>query len=187
MPTAIRDNQKDGTLEPMLLAPLPTISIAMSSAVFRLVIAFGRMVVYLVFGIVVMGLWHQADFLSLLIVLASAMLSFIALGVLSSAFVIVLKQGDPVIVAYAALTAMLGGAFFPVTALPSWVRPVANLIPLTYALTGLRAALDGASPANVLGPTFVLCGMAAVLLPLGILAFNWAVDRAKKEGSLAQY
>ena len=187
MPQAIRDNQKDGTLEPMLLTPISTINLAISSTLFRLVIAFGRLIIYLVFGAVVIGLWHHVDLLSLIIVMASAMLGFLALGILSSAFVIFVKQGDPVLVAYGALTALLGGVLFPVDALPSWIRPFADLIPLTYALNGLRAALDGAPPSQVLGPTLVLCGMAAVLMPFGILAFNWAVNRAKTEGSLAQY
>jgi ABC-2 type transport system permease protein len=187
MPQAIRDNQKDGTLEPMLLTPISTMNLAISSALFRLFIALGRMVIYLILGIAVIGLWRQANFLSLLVVLLSAMLGFLALGILSSAFVIFLKQGDPVLVAYGALTALLGGVLFPVAALPAWIRPFADFVPLTYALSGLRAALDGARLTQVLGPTLVLCGLAAVLMPLGILAFNWAVNRAKKEGSLAQY
>ncbi|HLH74619.1 MAG TPA: ABC transporter permease, partial [Chloroflexota bacterium] len=166
---------------------ISTMNLAISSALFRLFIALGRMVIYLILGIAVIGLWRQANFLSLLVVLLSAMLGFLALGILSSAFVIFLKQGDPVLVAYGALTALLGGVLFPVAALPAWIRPFADFVPLTYALSGLRAALDGARLTQVLGPTLVLCGLAAVLMPLGILAFNWAVNRAKKEGSLAQY
>lgn len=187
LPQAIRGNQKDGTLEPMLLTPISTMSLAVSSSLFGFVQALARMIVYLGFGVVALGVWREANVLTLLAVLVTATLSFVALGALSAAFIIVLKQGDPIIVAYSALTALVGGVFFPVSALPVWIRPISRLVPLTYALDGLRLALDGAPLARVAGPLVALGGMALVLLPLGALAFNLAVNYAKKEGSLGQY
>ncbi|MGH7861713.1 MAG: ABC transporter permease [Candidatus Dormibacteraceae bacterium] len=187
LPQAIRDNQKDGTLEPMLLTPVSTIDLAVSSSLFKFALALFRMAVYLGFGGLVLGLWHQPNLLTLIIVLIPATASFVALGALSAAFIIVLKQGDPVIVAYSAVTALVGGVFFPVSSLPAWIRPVANLVPLTYALDGLRAGLDGAPLSQVTEPVLALCVITAVFLPLGIIAFNWAISRAKMEGSLGQY
>jgi ABC-2 type transport system permease protein len=186
-PQAIRENQKDGTLEPMLLTPISTVNLAVSSSLFKLAFAFARTIIYLAFGALVLGFWHHANLFSMLVVLAPATVTYFGLGALSAAFIIILKQGDPVLVAYAGITALIGGAIFPVTALPTWARPIADLFPLTHALVGLRAALEGAPPAQVVAPALVLCAMAVVFLPLGLVAFNLAVNRAKMEGSLAQY
>jgi ABC-2 type transport system permease protein len=187
IPQAIRDNQKSGTLEPMLLTPIATFTLAFSSSLFRFVLAFGRTAVYMAFGILVLGIWREANPLTLLIVLIPAIATFIAIGALSAAFIVLVKQGDPVLVAYSAITALLGGVFFPIEVFPSWVQSLTVVIPLMHALNGVRAALHGASPVQVLNPVLVLIGMAVVLLPIGIIAFNWAVNRAKMEGSLAQY
>ena len=187
IPQAIRDNQKSGTLEPMLLTPIATFTLAFSSSLFRFVLAFGRTAVYVAFGILVLGIWREVNLLTLLIVLIPAIATFIALGALSAAFIVLLKQGDPVLVAYAAITALFGGVFFPIDVLPDWLRRLTVVNPLMHALTGVRAALEGTSPDRVLNSMLVLLGMAVVLLPIGIVAFNWAVNRAKMEGSLAQY
>lgn len=183
----ISENQKAGTLEPMLMTPISATRLLFSSALFKLLLAVARLTVYLVMAVVLLGFWHGASVLSALLVVVPALATFIAIGTLSAAFVMVVKQGDPVVAAYAWLTALLGGVLFPVSALPAWVQPLAMLVPLTHALDGVRAALGGAQPAEVARQAGILAAMAAVLLPLGVVCFNAAVNRAKQEGSLAQY
>lgn len=187
LPQAIRDQQKSGTFEPMMLAPVSTITLALSSSFFRFVVSLVRMAFFIGFGVLVLGYWHHADPLSVMIVMLPALASFAALGVLSSAFIILVKQGDPILLAYGAVTVLLGGMLFPVSALPAWLRPLADLVPLTHALSGVRAGLNGSAPIDVLPQVGILLAMTAVFLPLGIWAFNWAIDRAKREGSLAEY
>jgi hypothetical protein len=54
-------------------------------------------------------------------------------------------------------------------------------------LAGLRAALDGATPTDVLGYAVELLVMAAVLFPVGVVAFSWSIRRAKEDGTLGHY
>jgi ABC-2 type transport system permease protein len=184
---SIGDNQKSGTLEPMLLTPVGGLRLAVGSALFKMAIAAARMTIYLALGVLVFGFWRTADAASGLFVFVPATISFVALGILAAAFVVLVKQADPVLLAYAWITGILGGVLFPVAVLPAWVQPLSAVVPLTHALAGMRAALDGAPPSAVRGQATVLTIMAAVLLPLGVAGFNWAVARAKQEGSLAQY
>jgi len=90
-------------------------------------------------------------------------------------------------VAYGAVMGLLGGALFPTQTLPDWVQALAQLLPLTPALAGLRAALDGATPTDVLGYAVELLVMAAVLFPVGVVAFSWSIRRAKEDGTLGHY
>lgn len=186
-PQSLRDNQKSGTLEPLLLTPTTALGVALASSLFRIVLALVRLVAYLAFGALVLGFWHRANLLTVALVVLAAWLTFAAIGILSSAFIILAKQGDPVLIAYGAVSALMSGVFFPVASLPAWLQPLARLNPLTYALDGCRQALDGASPLRVAPAALTLLVMGLAILPPAILAFNWAVNRARKEGSLAQY
>ncbi len=187
LPIGIRDNQQAGTLEPMLLAPVNNMTLLLSFWMFRFLLSLVRTVLLMSFGFLILGFWHDADVVSVIAVVLPAIVAFFALGALSAAFVVLVKQGDPIRIAYTAMIAIFGGAFFPVQALPEWIQPLALLMPLTYALSGIRDGLNGASPQDVLPQIIVLTVMAVVLMPIGLRAFSYSIDRAKREGALGEY
>lgn len=184
---AISENQKAGTLEPMLLTRVSGVRLVVSSALFRLSLSLGRMLVYLAVGTAIFGYWRSVNVVTALLVFVPALVGFLAIGMLAAGFIVLVKQGDPVLLAYAWLTGLLGGAIFPTTVLPVWAQPLTVLVPLTHALAGIRAALEGAPPQVVLDRVAVMAVMAVVCWPLGLLTFSWAITRAKQEGSLGQY
>jgi ABC-2 type transport system permease protein len=187
IPQSVRDNQKSGTLETMLMTPIMALHLAVASGLFAIALALCRLAIYLGVGVLALGYWREANVVTVLLVAAPAVLVFVALGVLSTAFVILVKQGDPVLIAYGALNALLSGLFFPVQSLPEWAQTLALLMPLTYALNGVRAGLAGAPPGAALDSILILLAMLALLTPIGLGAFALAVTRARKEGSLVQY
>jgi ABC-2 type transport system permease protein len=72
--------------------------------------------------------------------------------------------------------------------LPVWLQRVANLVPLTHALDGMRfALLQGHSVDQLLAVIVKLAAFAVVLLAGGIFTFNRAVELAKRTGSLTEY
>lgn len=187
LPGVIRDNQRSGTFEPLLLAPISVMNLIVCSSLFKFFIGLTRLAMYLGLGVLVLGFWQQANWLSLLCVVLPGMLVFLSIGTLASAFIVLFKQGDPILSSYTWLTAVFGGVFFPITSLPGWLQPVSFFVPLSYALVGLRAALQGASPLEVLPQALALLGAGIVLWPISLVCFNWSVNRAKMEGSLVQY
>jgi ABC-2 type transport system permease protein len=187
LPGVIRQGQQAGTLEPMLAAPLRLFDLVVASSLFGLFQSLTRVVLLMLFGIFVLGFWHDANFASLLVVLVPGAVAIFALSVLFAAVVVLIKQADPIIGAYAMMAAILGGMVFPVEVLPIWIRPLAWLIPISHAMTGTRLALAGETIAEVAVHAAVLAAIAVVLLPASIFAFNWAVQRAKYEGSLVEY
>src|SRR2546427_337986 len=83
---------------------------------------------------------------------------------------------------------IVGGVFYPPQDMPVWLGGWSRLLPITYALHALRRALlRGSRFADLLPDIRALVLFAAVLLPLGILAFRFAVRKARQEGSLVQY
>ena len=141
----------------------------------------------MLFGVFVLGFWHDANFAALLVVLVPGAVAIFALSILFAAVVVLIKQADPIIGAYSMMAAILGGMVFPVEVLPIWIRPLAWLIPISHAMTGTRLALAGEGIGEIAVHAIVLAAIAVVLLPVSIFAFNWAVQRAKYEGSLVEY
>jgi ABC-2 type transport system permease protein len=187
LPRAIHDQQQAGTLEPMLLAPISNMSLLTSFWLFRFLLATLRMISLLAFGIIALGFWHSANPLSVALILVPAELTFLGIGAISAGFVVLFKEGDPVRFAYTGITTTLGGAFFPVTALPGWLQIFAAIVPLTHALSGIREGLNGGSVADVMPQFLTLVAMAAVIVPIGLWTFGWALKRARREGTLGEY
>ena len=80
------------------------------------------------------------------------------------------------------------GVSYPLAVLPGWMQTVAQYIPLTYAIQGIRdIGLRGASLAE-LTPTLTPLAWFAVLLPLlGFVTFTVTERRARRSGALGQY
>ena len=100
----------------------------------------------------------------------------------------IFKKGDPTTWLVTSLSWLLGGVFYPVQILPSWLEKLAYLLPITYALDGMRMALlQGHSLYQLRANILALSIFTIFLLPISIFVFGKAVKRAKIEGSLAQY
>jgi len=187
--SSIREGQTMGTLEMMLLSPLRLSSILVSSSLWGYIFTSFRVVLYLLLGTLVFGIaMGNANILAALVVFFLSILSFCGLGILSAAFVVVLKKGDPVSWAFGSLSSLLGGVFYPISVLPEWLQPLSGFLPLTYSLDGMRLALlQGYTVLEVWRDIAFLALFAVILLPTGVLAFRFAVRRAKVEGTLSQY
>jgi ABC-2 type transport system permease protein len=68
----------------------------------------------------------------------------------------------------------LSGIFFPLEILPSWLRSVATVMPLTYLGDALRQVMVGGTPFVPLGvDVAVLAGWLVVCLGISARFFRW--------------
>jgi ABC-2 type transport system permease protein len=186
---SIREGQMMGTLEIMLLSPTRLSAILVSSSLWPYVLTTVRVLVYLLLGVLIFGFsLSQANFLTALIVLVLAITSFSGIGILSAAIVLIVKKGDPVAWALSNVSSLLAGVYYPVSVLPDWLEPISRILPMTYALDGMRLAmLKGASLYDIRFDILALLGFTIVLTPIAFLVFRRALKKAKIEGSLIQY
>jgi len=66
----------------------------------------------------------------------------------------------------------LSGALFPIDGLPSWLKPVTLLDPLTYGVEGIRYGLSGTAQISPAVCFMVLAGFAIAVTAVGSYLFR---------------
>ena len=109
-------------------------------------------------------------------------------GLISAGIIMISKIGDPLSLVWTAVNTLLIGAVFPVTVLPDWMQQVSRVLPNTHALTGLREGmLNHASLASQSSEVFSVLVFCAITVPLGVVIFRLGFERARAQGTLAQF
>ena len=185
----IRSAQIMGTLEALLVTPTSVSTILFSSTLYDFFFTSIRVIAYLVIGVLIFGMdLHLVSLPAFFVVMILTILAFAGIGLLSAAFIIVFKQGSPISWVMGTASGLLGGVFYPISVLPSWLIPFANLLPITHALEAMRQVLlKGAPFSAIYHQIFILSVFVVILLPLGLLAFRYGLKLARKEGSLIHY
>lgn len=185
----IRSEQTTGTLEAMLVTPARLGYIVVASSTYSYIFASLQAAAYLFFGVMVFGVRLNPG--SLVGGAAAILLTVLALsgiGILSAAFVLYFKRGNPLDFVITSLSLLFGNVIIPPDSLPEAIRPLCRIVPVFYANSAVRGALLQGRGLRDLAPDLLaLAGFAAVLLPLGLWGARLAVRRAKHEGTLVQY
>lgn len=182
----IRDEQLTGTLEAVVVQPIRDAEIGLGLACYPFMYSGLRAAVYLLGADLALGVdFSDADWLGLTLILVATTVLFFALGLMFAALVMLVKQAQAVASLGTMALALLGGAYFPVSVLPSWLEPLSTLVPTRLAFDGARAALYTGS-----GWTSDLLGLlliAAVFVPAGLFLFAASLRWQRRRGSLSEY
>jgi len=190
MASALREEQLQGTLEPLVASGqssfvllLGALAWPISSECAGLALVFGS------------GAWilsadlADANFAAAAIAGAATVLAMVQWGVLSASFVIAFKRGDPIALLVNLISIGLSGVYFPVALLPEWLRPLPRVLPLTWGLDAVRAAMMHGAGFD--SPVYLraLSGLLVLIVLLAPLAW-WTQRRAfahaRRAGTLAQ-
>ena len=185
----IRMAQMMGTLEAEVATPAPPWMVLGAPPVFEFAISSLRSAAYLIGAKLLLGLdLSHVDWASLLLSVPLIVAAFSGLGLLAAATTMLVRRLNPVSLIIGSLSFFLSGVMYPVTVLPGWLRQLGALLPLTHALAVLRGALlAGSPPAGLRSSLLALLLFAALLAPLGVGLFAYALRRARIDGSLSHY
>lgn len=184
--TSLNEAMQNRTLEALLVTQTPLPLILAGSAIYPFVTLALRTCVYLAWAALLFGFApRSANWPGAAAVLLASILAFAGLGILSASYQILFKRGNPAKWIVLGVSGLLGGMMYPISVLPRPLQIVAHLIPVTYSLEGMRAALlDGAGWSRI-GPSILtLLAFAAILLPFSFLIFAWALNRTRVTGTL---
>lgn len=185
----IRLEQTTGTLEAMLMAPTRLGHLMLSSAGWSYLLATVQSGFYLLFGVLVFGVvLLPGDLLAAAAAIGLTILALSGIGIFSAAFVLYFKRGNPINFLIGTSTALFGNVFIPSKSLPAEMSWISTFVPASYATEAVRGALlEGASWAQLAPDLLALGVFAAILLPAGLAGARFAIERAKREGTLVQY
>lgn len=186
---SMRRAQMEGCLEVILSSRTSSSGMVWMSSLYSFIFSGIQLLIMVALGIWVLDAdFSQANIASGLVVVVLSLLVFMGLGILSAAGIILFKQGEPVSMIVGALSAIIGGTFFPLEVMPEWLQVIARFVPLTHSLEALRLTwLSGYALGQIQEQLIILGGMAIVFFPLGLWAFSAAVERGKRDGSLMHY
>ncbi len=171
--TVIWDKQF-GFLKEVLVAPASRTGIILGRI-------FGDAVIAVLQGLAIMALSftiaHNLNPYGVLPALAYAFI--LALGFTSAGVALALKmtsmEGFQMVVSLLMMPLVfLSGAFYPIKFMPDWMKWVAYINPLTYAVDGMRHYLSGVSTFNPLTDLAVLCVITAAFMALASKLFEKA-------------
>lgn len=184
---AIAWERWEGTIEYTFMAPVRRMTHLMGICVFAIGYGLVRTFIVLIAAVAIFNLdFSHADIGGALVVLAASIVPLIGLAILTSVLPLLSPQkGEQMSFAVQGFMLLVSGVYYPLSVLPSPLRAAGIVSPLTYALAGMRRSLlDGAGVADQLPTVAVLLGMGAVLIPLSVVVFTWAENRAKRLGLL---
>ena len=174
----------EGTLEALAAQPMPAAMLGLGWSVWPVCEAMVDGVLTLVIAVPLGFTQLSPDWVPLITCLVLSVAVFLSIGFAAAALVVATQQGGQLPGLVTAVLTLLSGAFFPLALLPAWLRAIANLSPLTWALRALRAStLPRASTAGIVHDLLaIVAGSAVVLLPISLLCLSWALPARSGDG-----
>jgi len=177
----------EGTIEYTFMAPLSRIVHLGGMGVFA--VAYGVLRAGLLFGAIAMFFdleMPKANYVSALVVLAVASISFIGIGMMTAVLPLISpEKGTQLGFIAQGMLLVVSGVYYSVEILPGFMQAIAVISPATYALEGIREAiLEGASVGDLWAELWVLALIGVISVPLGLAIFKLGETHAKRHGKL---
>jgi ABC-2 type transport system permease protein len=165
-----------GNLERLQATPLRSSEIVIGYAIAFSIIGMLQTAVLLTIGVLVFNIMIVGNiFLAFLVIALLAIVS-LSLGILLSSLAKREAQAIQFFPLIILPTFLLAGIFWPVEAIPSWLRPLSYAIPPSYAVDATRAVmLRGWGVGGIWVDLVALFGFAAAFLSLAV----WSLQRGR--------
>lgn len=175
-----------GTLETILLTPTSLTALAIGKTLWELTSVTLKAALYLFIGTFLFRIdFSGANWLALLPTLVFTTIIFFGFGLFSAGYSLVTRESSPIDSLLSWGSQFLAGVYFPVALLPGPLRQISDWLPFTYALEAVRKSLiQGVGLGEISQDLIVLSGFSLAILPLGLVFFRWAFQKARLQGTL---
>jgi ABC-2 type transport system permease protein len=188
MPVTVRQELVSGTIERFLVSAHGPVNGILGTMLFPLANALLSGTVMLLLAALVFGLPLASTAPLAIPVALLGTLAFMPFALFLVALVMAFKQISSATQFIVSGVAIVGGLYFPIALLPSWIRWMSDVQPFTPATDLLRHLLVGAP---LMHPALVellkLAAFAAALLPLGFMLLRGAIRYGQRVGTIAEY
>lgn len=133
--------RRKGLMKRLRMTPANMGLFGLSDMTMRLLFSVIQLICLSLIGVFFFGATLQISVASLVLAFLIGALSFNALGYFISSFSKTTEAYMGMANITSFLMMFLSGIFFPVETMPSWLQPVAGVLPLTYFVDGLRDSM----------------------------------------------
>jgi len=139
-------------------------------------LGFGVILVYLLYALNVLNVgWAFLPFTALL------MMSGWMIGFIAASIVIYWGQRFQMLAWMTAYVfAPISAVYYPITALPEWLRPIANALPMTHVFEGMRTVLN--TKAFPWDAFWMSLGLNIIYLAITMSIFAFAFEKSRSKG-----
>jgi len=185
----VQEAQQTGTLEILMTTSTPAPVLIFLSAMSAFAGNTVQLLFYLGVGLVLAGsLPQNPNIPGCIVIFGLSLVIAVAIGIYAAALQLAIQKGSALVWLLGSGVWFMTGTLFPVSTLPKPLQVLADIIPITHSLSGMRLALlQGAGFSLLLPEIAALALFSCILLPTSLLIFSYTVHRAKLEGTLSFY
>ena len=167
------DLKSRGVIKRFLVTPLKQSELILSVLASRILVALAQAVFLTVIGVVFFHVSLSINMLLVFLFVPIGAAIFLLIGLLISMFADTYEAAAPITTAVGLPLTFLGNIFFPIDGLPSVLKVVGKILPITYLADGIRTVfLNTALPKQLWTDLLILSAWFAVILLITLWRFR---------------
>src|SRR5215212_6613284 len=185
---ALKNDMDAGVLESNWLTPVSRLLILVGRTLTSLLTTAITSLIMLVIAALLFGFKPTGNTLAAFLTAIPMLIGLYGFGFAFAALVLLMREANTLVDVGSFLVQGFSGTNFPVQSLPTWLIPVALILPLTYGLDAVRGFLlktETLLPLPVEVAILIVCMFA--LLWFGAWVFNRVERRVRTLGTLGQH
>ena len=185
---ALKNDMDAGVLESNWLTPVPRLLILVGRTLSSLLVTAITSFIMLVIAGALFGFKPTGNTLAAFLTAIPMLIGLYGFGFAFASVVLLIREANTLVDVSSFLVQGFSGTNFPVKSLPSWLIPIALILPLTYGLDAVRGWLLETKtilPINL--EIVILIVFMFVMLWFGAWIFNRVERRVRTLGTLGQH
>jgi ABC-2 type transport system permease protein len=185
---ALKNDMDAGVLESNWLTPVPRLLILVGRTLSSLLVTAITSAIMLLLAGALFGFKPTGNTLAAFLTAIPMLIGLYGFGFAFAAVVLLMREANTLVDVSSFLIQGFSGTNFPVKSLPTWLIPIALILPLTYGLDAVRGWLlqtDTLLPLRV--EIGILIVFMFVMVWFGAWVFNRVERRVRTLGTLGQH
>ena len=185
---ALKEDMDSGVLESNWLTPVPRLMILVGRTLSSLLVTTITSSIMLVIAGALFGFQPTGNTLAAFLTAIPMLIGLYGFGFAFAAVVLLMREANTLVDVSSFLVQGFSGTNFPVKSLPTWLIPIALILPLTYGLDAVRGWLlqtETLLPIRV--EIAILIVFMFVMLWFGAWVFHRVERRVRTLGTLGQH
>lgn len=167
----ILSDRESGRLKQLLTAPISSVDYIIAKSISVIFISAIGFLIMIVFGAVAGVAWGPPILVAAIALAASVVVSGTMIFIMT--LVATRAQAETFSTVLIILWCLIGGAFFPISAMPKFLLPISRFTPVYWAVDAFGKAMTAGATASLILPNLgILCGLGAFFLIAGVFTLR---------------